>query len=91
MQTNAQPREFRAKHPLRERVIERRKAMTDAERKAKREEIKGRFEKHLTALRDKKAKGTLNARESKRLERLETIAKRFQAKAGEPQAEKTKP
>lgn len=70
-------REARIKD-LRERFAERRKAMTIEERKAKRQEIKGRLEKQLNALREKKTNGTLTAQETRRLERLETVAKRFQ-------------
>ena len=63
---------------LRERFIERRKAITIEERQAKRQEIKGRLEKQLSALREKKTNGTLTAQEARRLERLETVAERFQ-------------
>jgi hypothetical protein len=63
---------------LRERFAERRKAMTIEERKAKRQEIKGRLEKQLNALHEKKAKDRLTPQEARRLERLETVAKRFQ-------------
>ena len=71
---------------LRERFLERRKAMTVEERKAKRQEIKGRFENQLGLLREKKTNGTLNAQEAHRLERLETVAKRFkQAESAPPE------
>jgi len=70
---------------LRERFLERRKAMTVEERKAKRQEIKGRFEKQLGLLREKKTNGTLNAQEDRRLERLETVAKRFRQAESAPQ------
>jgi hypothetical protein len=63
---------------LRERFAERRKAMTIDERKAKRQEIKGRLEKQLNALREKKTNSTLTVQETRRLERLETVAGRFQ-------------
>jgi hypothetical protein len=77
---------------LREQFLERRKAMTPDERKTKRQEIKGRFEKQLAALREKKTKGTLTTQETRRLERLETIAKRFkQAESSPPEAGKEAP
>lgn len=67
---------------LRERFAERRKAMTIEERKAKRQEIKGRLEKQLNSLREKKTNSALTAQETRRLERLETVAKRFQQAEG---------
>ena len=67
---------------LRERFAERRKVMSMDERKAKRQEIKGRLEKQLSALREKKTNGTLTTQETRRLERLETVAKRFQQPEG---------
>jgi PERQ amino acid-rich with GYF domain-containing protein len=72
---------------LRERAVERRKTMTREEMIAKRQEIKSRFERQLGALRQKQTDGTLTAQESKRLQRLETIAQRFkQAEAESPSA-----
>ena len=62
---------------LRERFLERRKAMSAGERKAKRQEIQGRLENQLGSLREKKTNGTINAQEARRLERMETVAKRF--------------
>ena len=62
---------------LREQLLERRKAMTEEERKAKRGEIKSRFERQLGELRQKKTNGTLTPLESKRLQRLETVGQRF--------------
>ena len=77
---------------LREQFLERRKAMTADDKKAKRQEIKGRFEKQLGALREKKTKGSLTAQEARRLERLETIAKRFkQAESAPSEAGKETP
>jgi hypothetical protein len=71
---------------LREQFLERRKAMTVEERKAKRQEIKGRLEKQLGLLREKKTNGTLTAQEARRLERLETVGKRFkQAESAPPE------
>jgi len=62
---------------IRERFVERRKAMSVEERKAKRQEIKGRLETQLSALREKKTNGTITAQEARRLERLATIGQRF--------------
>jgi hypothetical protein len=77
---------------LREQFLERRKAMTADDKKAKRQEIKGRLEKQLGALREKKTKGTLTVQEARRLERLETIAKRFkQSESAPPEAGKETP
>jgi hypothetical protein len=46
--------------------------------KAKREELKRRVEQQLTELRKKKADGTISEQESKRLERMEVMAKRLE-------------
>ena len=70
---------------LRERFMERRKAMTVEERKAKRQEIKGRFDQQLGLLHEKKTNGTLTAQEARRLERLETIGQRFKQAESTPQ------
>jgi len=70
---------------LREQFLERRKAMSAEERKTKRQEIKGRFEKQLGLLREKKTNGTLTAQETRRLERLETVEKRFKQAESAPQ------
>lgn len=75
------PQERQAK--LKE-LRERRKAMTREEMIAKRQEIKARFERQLAALRQKKSDGTLTPQESKRLQRLETIAQRFKQGQTEP-------
>lgn len=62
---------------FREEVIERRKAMTEDERRAKRGEIKLRFDRQLAELRGKKTNGPLTALEARRLQRLETLEQRF--------------
>src|SRR5262245_53832506 len=46
--------------------------------KAKRQELKSRIDQQLTELRKKKADGTITEQESKRLERMETMAKRIE-------------
>jgi hypothetical protein len=51
--------------------------------KAKRGEMKGRIEQQLTELRKKKADGTITEQESKRLERMELMAKRLEQGPGE--------
>jgi hypothetical protein len=72
------PEERQAKMKvLREQIMERRKAMTEEERRAKRGEIKSRLERQLGELRQKKTNGTLTPLESKRLQRLETVGQRF--------------
>ena len=72
------PEERQAKMKvLREQLMERRKAMTEDERRAKRGEIRSRFERQLGELRQKKTNGTLTPLESKRLQRLETVGQRF--------------
>jgi hypothetical protein len=72
------PEERQAKmKEMRERVVERRKAMGDDERKAKRQEIQSRLERQLVELRQKKTNGTITDVDSKRLQRLETIGRRF--------------
>jgi len=83
-----QEREARMKE-LRERMAERRKAMTPDERKLKRQEIKSRLEKQLGEVQKRKDAGTITLQESKRLERLETIGKRF--KQAQEQANDAKP
>jgi succinate dehydrogenase/fumarate reductase flavoprotein subunit len=83
---NLPPAEREAKiKEIRERFAERRKAMSIEERKAMRQEIKGRLEKQLTALREKKTNSTLTAQEARRLERLETIGQRFKQAESTPQ------
>ena len=62
---------------IRERLAERRKQMSADERKAKRQEIQSRLDKQLALLREKKTNGTITASESKRLQRLEIIDRRF--------------
>ncbi|MDB6030932.1 MAG: hypothetical protein JWM16_1270 [Verrucomicrobiales bacterium] len=54
------------------------KGLTPEEREAKRKEMRERMRKQLTDLRQKKADGTLNAAEKKRLERMEEVAKRME-------------
>jgi biopolymer transport protein ExbB/TolQ len=53
------------------------KGMTPEERDAKRKEMRERMQKQLSDLRQKKADGTLNATEKKRLERMEEVARRM--------------
>ena len=53
------------------------KAMTPEQRKAKREELKRRFEKQLNELREKKSTDSLTPQETKRLQRMESMAQRF--------------
>jgi Skp family chaperone for outer membrane proteins len=68
---------------LRQHLLERQRVMSPDERKAKRQEIKARFDKQLAELRSRKTNGTITAVESKRLERLEAIRRRFgQAQEG---------
>jgi hypothetical protein len=52
------------------------------ERLAKRKELRERMEKQLSELRKKKADGTLDAFEKRRLERMEEVAKRFEQSLG---------
>lgn len=49
--------------------------------RAKREELKKRIEQQLSELRKKKADGTITELESKRLERMENMAKRLEERA----------
>ena len=49
--------------------------------KAKREELKKRIGQQLSELRKKKADGTITEQESKRLERMELMAKRLEERA----------
>jgi hypothetical protein len=69
------PEERQAK--IREKMAERAQLMTPEQRKAKRYEIRQRFENQLNQLREKKTNGTLTPLESKRLQRLETVEDRF--------------
>lgn len=54
------------------------KNLTPEEREAKRKEFRERFDKQVGELRQKKADGTITAEESKRLERMEQIIRRFE-------------
>lgn len=62
------------------------KNLTPEEREAKRKEFRERFQKQVGDLRKKKADGTISAEESKRLERLEQIIRRFEQ--GRPDGER---
>jgi C4-dicarboxylate-specific signal transduction histidine kinase len=53
--------------------------LTPEEREAKRKELKERLEKRIAELRAKQTNGTLNAQETRELERREQILKRFDA------------
>lgn len=82
--TNAGPsREERAKR--REEFNK----LTPEEREAKRKELKERLEKRIAELRARQTNGTLNAHETRELERREQILKRFEqlpVPAAEPAA-----
>jgi len=54
------------------------KKLSPAEREAKRDEIKGRLEKRVAELREKKEKKTITAQEERDLTRSEQILKRFE-------------
>lgn len=54
------------------------KKLSPAEREAKRDEIKGRLEKRVAELREKKEKKTITAQEEHDLTRSEQILKRFE-------------
>jgi predicted nucleic acid-binding Zn-ribbon protein len=61
------------------------KGLSPEERDAKRKEMRERMQKQLADLRKRKAEGSLNEQEKKRLERMEEINKRFEqagARAG---------
>lgn len=62
------------------------KNLTPEEREAKRKEFRDRFDKQLAELRKKKADGTITAEESKSLERMEQISKRFEQ--GRPEGDR---
>ena len=53
--------------------------LTPEERESKRKELKERLEKRTAELRAKQTNGTLNAQETRELERREQILKRFDA------------
>jgi|1185.fasta_scaffold1217310_2 hypothetical protein len=54
------------------------KGLSPEERDAKRKEMRERMQKQLAELRKKKADGSLNEAEKKRLERMEEVNKRFE-------------
>ena len=54
------------------------KGLSPEERDAKRKEMRERMQKQLADLRKRKAEGTLNEVEKKRLERMEEVNKRFE-------------
>ena len=54
------------------------KDLTPEAREAKRKEFRERFDKQLDELRKKKADGTITDEETKKLERMEQINKRFE-------------
>jgi hypothetical protein len=85
---NLPPEQREAKmKELRERMAERRKAMTDDERKLKRNEVKARLDNQLGTLKTKKKEGTITSQEAKRLERLQTIERRFKQAQQQPPPE----
>ena len=51
--------------------------LTAEQRKAKRTEVRARFQKQLERFRNKKAAGPITPDEERRLRHLETLAKRF--------------
>src|SRR3954469_15420880 len=68
------------------------KGLSPAEREAKRKEMRERIQKQLVELRKKKADGTLNAVEKRRLERMEEVAKRLeQNQSGAEEGSTNKP
>lgn len=62
------------------------KNLTPEEREAKRKEFRERFDKQVGELRKKKADGTITPEESKRLDRMEQIIRRFEQ--GRPDGER---
>ncbi len=77
-----EPAEKKEKKPAREggekRLGEEWKKLPPAEREAKRDEIKGRLEKRVAELREKREKKTITAQEERELTRSEQILKRFE-------------
>ena len=61
------------------------------ERQAKRQEIKARMQKRLEEFRKKKADGTITEQESRQLERMEEMTKRFEQAGGKPAVRRPPP